>query len=126
MLDFETGLGKRVIGLGIDVHRALGPGLLESVYEECLCHELKLAGIEFGRQVPLPVIYKRVRLDCGYRLDIVVASEMILEIKAVDRLLPIHDAQILTYLRLSGHKVGLLMNFNAATLKEGLRRLVLS
>jgi GxxExxY protein len=126
MLDCETGLGKRVIGLGIDVHRALGPGLLESVYEECLCHELKLAEIDFGRQVPLPVTYKGVRLDCGYRLDVVVANEMILEVKAVDRLLPIHDAQVLTYLRLSGHKVGLLMNFNAITLKEGLRRLVLS
>lgn len=126
MLDFESGVGKRVIGLGIDVHRALGPGLLESVYEECLCHELKVAGIEFARQVPLPVVYKGVRLDCGYRLDVVIANEMILEVKAVDRLLPIHDAQVLTYLRLSGHKVGLLMNFNALTLKDGLRRLVLS
>ena len=126
MLDYESGLGKRVIGLGIDVHRALGPGLLESVYEECLCHELRLAGIEFARQVPLPVTYKGVKLDCGYRLDVLVGTEIVLEVKAVDRLLPIHDAQVLTYLRLSGHKVGLLMNFNAITLKEGLRRLVLS
>jgi len=126
MLDFETGLGKQVIGLAIDVHRALGPGLLESVYEECLCHELKAAGVEFARQVPLPIVYKDVRLDCGYRLDIVVDDEMILEVKSVERLLPIHDAQVLTYLKLSGHKVGLLMNFNSITLKEGLRRLVLS
>jgi|SRR5579864_9026711 len=126
MLDFETGLGKRVIGLAIEVHRALGPGLLESVYEECLCHELKLAGIEFARQAPLPVAYKGVRLDCGHRPDIVVANEMVLEVKSVERLLPIHDAQVLTYLKLSGHKVGLLMNFNSITLKEGLRRLVLS
>jgi GxxExxY protein len=126
MLDYESGLGKRVIGLGIDVHRALGPDLLESVYEECLCHELRLAGIEFARQVPLPVTYKGVKLDCGYRLDVLVGTEIVLEVKAVDRLLPIHDAQVLTYLRLSGHKAGLLMNFNAITLKEGLRRLVSS
>jgi GxxExxY protein len=126
MLLHETGLGERVIGLGIDVHRALGPGLLESAYEECLCYELKAAGIAFDRQVPLPVTYKSIRLDCGYRMDLVVASEIVLEVKAVDRLLPIHDAQILTYLKLSGHKIGLLMNFNSVTLKEGLRRLVLS
>lgn len=125
MLVHESGLGERVIGSGIEVHRALGPGLLESVYEECLCHELKSADIEFARQVPLSVTYKGVRLDCGYRIDIVVANEVLVEVKSVDRLLPIHDAQVLTYLKLSGLKVGLLMNFNSVLLKDGLRRLVL-
>ena len=123
-LSHESGLGERVIGLAIDVHRTLGPGLLESAYEECLCFELKRSEIGFARQVPLPVRYKEVALECGYRIDVVVANEIILEIKAIDRLLPIHEAQILTYLRLSGLKVSLLMNFNAVTLKEGLRRFV--
>ena len=118
-------LSERVIGLAIDVHRALGPGLLESAYEECLCLELRQAEIGHARQVPLPIIYKGVRLDCGYRLDIVVGEALILEIKAVEQLLPIHDAQILTYLRLSGHRVGLLVNFNTALLKNGVRRSVL-
>jgi GxxExxY protein len=118
-------LSERVIGLAIDVHRQLGPGLLESAYEECLCHEMKQGGISYARQVPLPVVYKSVRLDCGYRMDIVVEDELIIEIKAVERLLPIHEAQMLTYLRLSGHKVGLLMNFNGVVLKDGLRRFVL-
>ena len=118
-------LTSRVIGLGIDVHRELGPGLLESAYEECLCFELKQAGIAYDRQMPLAVVYKGVSLECGYRLDIVVRRELIIEIKAVERLLPIHDAQILTYLRLSGHKVGLLMNFNTVALKDGIRRFVL-
>jgi GxxExxY protein len=125
MLVYETGLGERVIGLGIEVHRALGPGLLESLYEECLCQELKAADIEYVRQAPLSVTYKGTRLDCGYRMDIVVAKEVLVEVKAVDRLLPIHDAQVLTYLKLSGLKVGLLMNFNSILLKDGLRRLVL-
>ena len=125
MLVHETGLGERVIGLGIEVHRALGPGLLESVYEECLCHELKTADIEFARQSALSVSYKGIKLDCGYRMDIVVANEVLVEVKSVDRLLPIHDAQVLTYLKLSGLKVGLLMNFNSVLLKDGLRRLVL-
>ncbi len=118
-------LTNRVIGLAIGVHRELGPGLLESAYEECLCFELKQAGIAYGRQMPLAVVYKGVSLECGYRLDIVVQRELIIEIKAVERLLPIHDAQILTYLRLSGHKVGLLMNFNTVVLRDGLRRFVL-
>jgi GxxExxY protein len=118
-------LSERVIGLAIDVHRALGPGLLESAYEECLCLELRQAEIGHARQVPLPIIYKGVRLDCGYRLDIVVGEALILEIKAVEQLLPIHDAQILTYLRLSGHRAGLLLNFNTALLKNGVRRFVL-
>jgi len=118
-------LTERVIGLAIAVHRELGPGLLESAYEECLCYELKNGGIDFARQVPLAVNYKDVRLDCGYRLDVVVSHKLLLEIKAVERLLPIHQAQILTYLRLSRIRVGLLMNFNVAVLKEGLRRIVL-
>ena len=118
-------LGERVIGLAIDVHRQLGPGLLESAYEECLCFELAQNGVPHYRQVPLPVVYKEVRLDCGYRMDIVVDSQVIVEVKAVERLLPIHTAQMLTYLRLSRYKIGLLMNFNTLQLKAGLRRLVL-
>ena len=118
-------LSERVIGLAIDVHRALGPGLLESAYEECLCLELRQAEIAHARQVPLPIVYKGVRLDCGYRLDVVVKDALILEIKAVEQLLPIHDAQILTYLRLSGRRVGLIINFNTALPKNGVRRFVL-
>ena len=118
-------LTNRVIGLAIGVHRELGPGLLESAYEECLCFELKQSGIVFGRQVPLPIVYKGTRLDCGYRLDIVVQGELIVEIKSVDHLLPIHEAQLLTYLRLGRQKVGLLMNFNSVVLKDGIQRLVL-
>jgi GxxExxY protein len=106
-LSHESGLGERVIGLSIDVHRHLGPGLLESAYEECLCFELRQAGIQHRRQVPLPIVYKDVRLDCGYRMDIVVENELIIEIKAVDRILLIHEAQMLTYLRLSGIRAGL-------------------
>ena len=117
-------LTSRVIGLAISVHRELGPGLLESAYEECLCFELKQSSIVFARQVQLPVWYKGIRLDCGYRLDVVVQGRLIVEIKAVDQLMPIHDAQLLTYLRLSGHKVGLLMNFNTTVLKDGIRRFV--
>jgi GxxExxY protein len=117
-------LTNRIIGLAIGVHRELGPGLLESAYEECLCFELKQSSIIFSRQVPLPIVYQGIQLGCGYRLDIVVQGELIVEIKAVDQLLPIHDAQLLTYLRLSGHKVGLLMNFNTVVLKDGIRRLV--
>ena len=119
-----SSLSHVVIGLAIEVHRTLGPGLLELAYEECLCYELREAGIPFERQVQLPVVYKTVRLDCGYRMDVVVAREIVLEIKAAEKLLPIHEAQLLTYLRLSGIPVGLLMNFNAAVLKDGLRRMV--
>ncbi len=118
-------LTNRVIGLAIGVHRELGPGLLESAYEECLCFELKQSGIDFSRQMPLAIVYKGIQLDCGYRLDIVVQKDLILEIKSVDQLMPIHDAQLLTYLKLSGHKVGLLMNFNTVFLKDGIRRFVL-
>ncbi len=116
---------QTVIGAGIEVHRALGPGLLESAYEECLCRELDLRKIQFDRQRHLPVNYKRIRLDCGYRLDLLVAGTVVVEIKAVDRLLPIHQAQLLTYLRLGGWKVGLLMNFNVTALKQRIKRVVL-
>jgi GxxExxY protein len=104
-LSHDGALSERVIKLAIDVHRQLGPGLLESAYEECLCCKLKEAGIAYGRQVPLAIIYKTVQLDCGYRMDIVAERELVIEIKAVERLLPIHEALMLTYLRLSGHKV---------------------
>jgi GxxExxY protein len=118
-------LSQDVIGGAIDVHRTLGPGLLETAYEECLCHELSLRGVSFRRQVPLPVLYKKVKLDCGYRMDIVVREQLIVEIKAVEKLLPVHDAQLLTYLKLSGLHVGLLINFNVPVLKQGIRRLKL-
>jgi GxxExxY protein len=116
-------LTERVIGACIEIHRALGPGLLESAYEECLCHELSLAGIKFERQKPLPVHYKGVNLDCGYRLDLVVQQKVIIELKAVENLLPIHEAQLLTYLKLSGLTLGLLINFNVAMLKQGIKRI---
>ncbi|MBW4582970.1 MAG: GxxExxY protein [Tildeniella nuda ZEHNDER 1965/U140] len=116
-------LTRQTIGSCIEVHRHLGPGLLESAYEHCLCHELSLVGLVFERQKPLPVVYKGVRLDCGYRLDLVVESRLILELKAVETLLPIHDAQLLTYLKLSRLTLGLLINFNVPVLKSGLKRI---
>jgi GxxExxY protein len=118
-------LTEKPIGLAIEIHRQLGPGLLESAYEECLCFELKESGLSFRRQVPLPIVYKSVRLECGYRLDLLVEDSVILELKTVERLLPVHEAQMLTYLRLSGIRTGLLLNFNSTVLKNGLRRLVL-
>ncbi|HEX2681435.1 MAG TPA: GxxExxY protein [Candidatus Dormibacteraeota bacterium] len=118
-------LTEKVIGLAIEVHRQLGPGLLESAYEECLCLELREAGVAFRRQVPLPITYKSIRLDCGYRLDLVIEDQLILELKSVEGLLPIHEAQLLTYMRLSGVRTGLLLNFNSAVLKNGIRRLML-
>ena len=118
-------LTEKVIGLAIEVHRTLGPGLLESAYEECFCYELKAHEVPHRRQVPLPVVYKTVRLDCGYRMDVVVEDRLVVELKTVDRLLPVHDAQLLTYLKLSGIGTGLLLNFNTAVLKDGIRRLVL-
>ena len=126
--DTETqrdSLTEKVIGLAIEVHRALGPGLLESAYEECLCFELRQAGIAFRRQVALPVVYKEVRLDIGYRIDIVIEEQLIVELKTVEKLAPIHEAQLLTYLRLSGLKIGLLLNFNTSVLKNGIKRMVL-
>ena len=124
-LSHGSAVSERVIGLAIDVHRQLGPGLLESAYEECLSFELAQNGIIYSRQVPLPVVYKSVRLDCGYRIDLVINHTLIIEVKAVERLLAIHQAQMLTYLTLGGYKIGLLMNFNTVRLKDGLRRFVL-
>jgi GxxExxY protein len=118
-------LTEKVIGLAIEVHRALGPGLLESVYEECLCFELRNAGIRFRRQVPLPVVYKEVQLEIGYRIDLIVDEQLIVELKTVDKLAPIHEAQLLTYLRLTGLKTGLLLNFSTALLRDGIKRMVL-
>jgi GxxExxY protein len=118
-------LTDAIIGAAIEVHRALGPGLLESTYEMCLCRELSLRGLRFERQVPIPADYKGVKLDCGYRADLVVQSAVLVEIKAIDSLLPIHDAQLLSYLKLGGWKVGLLINFNVGLLKHGIRRRVL-
>ena len=118
-------LTEAVIGAAIEVHRVLGPGLLESAYEQCLCYELSARGMSFARQVELPVVYKDVRLDCGYRMDLVVEDRVIVEIKTVDRLAPVHEAQLLTYLRLSGKKVGLLLNFHAVALNRGIKRMVL-
>jgi GxxExxY protein len=118
-------LSDGVIGAAIEVHRALGPGLLESAYEECLCHELNLRGIAFVRQLNLPVSYKGINLDCGYRLDIVANNCLVVELKSVETLLPVHEAQLLTYLKLSGIATGLLMNFNVPVLKNGLRRMKL-
>ena len=118
-------LTQKVIGAAIEVHRALGPGLLESAYEECLCYELSTAGLAFRKQVELPVLYKKVKLDCGYRMDIVVSESLVLEIKTVEKLLPIHQAQLLTYLKLSGLRTGLLINFNVPVLKNGIKRMKL-
>jgi GxxExxY protein len=118
-------LTQEIIGAAIEVHRVLGPGLLESAYEECLCHELNIRGISFHRQVPLPVEYKSVKLDCGYKLDILVEGGVILELKCVDRISPVHEAQLLTYLKLSGKRVGFILNFNSAVLTKGLVRKVL-
>jgi GxxExxY protein len=108
----EEKLTEAIIGAAIEVHRVLGPGLMESVYEECLCHELSLRNISFKRQVPLPIKYKNVKLDCGYRLDIIAEDKVILELKAIESLLPIHESQLLTYLKISNKPIGFLINFN--------------
>ena len=118
-------LTHQVIGSAIEVHRALGPGLLESAYEECFCWELKHNGFTVQRQVPLPVIYKQVRLNVGYRIDLIVNQELIIELKTVDKLMPIHEAQLLTYMRLSKISKGLLMNFHLPVLRDGIKRMVL-
>ena len=120
---FDDDFSEKIIGAFIEVHRHLGPGLLESAYEQCVCHELSLLGLPFERQRAVPVAYKGVLLNCGYRLDIVVSGRLIIEIKAVERLLPIHKAQVLTYLKLTKIDTALLVNFSVPVLKDGLRRL---
>jgi len=116
---------QQIIGAAIAVHRALGPGLLESAYQECLCRELTLRGIPLERQVPIPLEYRGIQLGCGYRLDILVAGSVVVEVKAIEAIAPIHEAQLLTYLRLGGWHIGLLINFNVVVLKDGIRRRVL-
>lgn len=120
-----SALSQQVIGCAIEVHRVLGPGLLESTYEQCLARELSLNNIEFVTQHQLPVEYKGVRIDCGYRVDVLVAKEIILELKSVQELMPVHEAQLLTYMRLAGMKQGFLINFNVRRLKDGLKSFVL-
>jgi len=118
-------LTEQIIGAAIEVHRAIGPGLLEAIYEECLCHELALRGLSFERQLIVPVVYKGVKLESKHRLDVLVQNTVILELKTVDRILPIHEAQLLTYLRLLSKPVGLIINFNVPALRLGIVRRVL-
>jgi len=119
-----NGLTEKIIGAAIEVHKLLGPGLLESAYEECLAYELSFANICFERQVPLPVTYKSLQLDCGYRIDLLVEKTVVLELKAVEGIQPIHEAQLLTYLKLGGWPIGLLINFKVPVLRKGIKRMV--
>ena len=119
-------LTRQIIGAAIEVDRVLGPGLLESSYEECLCHELALLRLPYRRQVPLPVVYKDVRLKEAYRLDLIVAERVVVELKAIDAIHPVHEAQMLSYLRLSGLPVGLLINFHVPVLRDGVKRFILT
>ena len=121
----EAELTKEIIGAAIEVHRHLGPGLLESAYEACLCHELASRNMQIRREVEVPVIYKGVALDCGYKIDILVDEKVVLELKAIEGILPVHEAQLLTYMRLSNKKVGFLMNFHVARMTSGIKRRVL-
>ena len=123
-MEFDP-LSKKVIGCAIEVHRHLGPGLLESTYEQCLAHELTLAGISFELQAEAPVVYKGVKIECGYRIDVLVDRQLIVELKCVSEITGVHEAQLLTYMKLSNVSVGLLMNFNVERLKDGLKRYVL-
>ena len=123
-MEFDA-LSKQVIGCALEVHRHLGPGLLESTYEQCLAHELSCAKLPFQLQVPLPVEYKDMRLECGYRIDVFVDGRLIVELKSVEKHLPIHEAQLLTYMKLARVPTGLLINFNVKLLKDGIQRFVL-
>ncbi len=123
-MEFDE-LSNRVIGCAIEVHRNLGPGLLESTYEQCFAHELKMSGMPFKLQYQLPVRYKDIKIDCGYRIDVLVDNSIIIELKSVNKILPIHQAQLLTYMKLSGISIGLLMNFNVKYMKNGIKRMVL-
>jgi len=118
-------LSNRVIGCALEVHRELGPGLLESTYEQCLAHELSQCNIPFKLQHPVPVEYKGIKLDCGYRIDLFVDNRLVVELKSVDKMLPIHQAQLLTYMKLSKTNIGLLINFNVQLIKDGIKRFVL-
>jgi GxxExxY protein len=120
----ENEISEKIIGCAIEVHKSLGPGLLESAYLECLHYEIQKAGLFVEKQKPLPLVYKEVKLDAGYRLDLIVESKVIIEVKSVEALNDVHTAQVLTYLKLSGCKLGLLMNFNVIRIVEGLKRLV--
>jgi GxxExxY protein len=120
----ENVLTDKIIGAAIEVHRHLGPGLLEAVYEECLCYELSQVGLKFQRQVPLPISYKGIKFESAYRMDVVVEDAIVIEIKATEELLPVHAAQLLTYLKSANKRVGLLINFNVPILKTGLKRIV--
>ena len=123
-MEFDR-LSNQVIGCALEVHRNLGPGLLESAYEQCLAYEMKTAGMRFKLQHPLPVEYKGIKLDCGYRIDVFIEDRIIVELKSVDKILPIHQAQLLTYMKLAGISIGLLINFNVKYLKDGIKRMVL-
>lgn len=116
---------KVIIGCAIDVHKELGPGLLESAYEECLYYELQKAGLRVEKQKPIPVVYKEIKLDCGYRTDLIVEDKIVIELKTVDEFNPVHEAQILTYLKFAEKKLGLLINFNVLKLKDGIKRYIL-
>lgn len=118
-------LTDAIIGAAIEVHRALGPGLLESAYEACMVHGLALRGLRVRSQVPVPVVYKGIGLDCGYRIDLLVNDEVVVELKAIDALAPVHEAQLLSYMKLAGKRRGLLINFNVPLLKQGIKRRVL-
>ncbi|MBA4407363.1 GxxExxY protein [bacterium] len=118
-------LTGKIIGAAIEVHKQLGPGMLESAYEECLCYELSLCGLRVERQKPIPVVYKEIKLECGYRTDLLVENKVVVELKAQDIILPVHEAQILTYLRFANIKIGLLINFNVTVLKNGIKRFIL-
>ena len=120
----ENVISKKIIGAAIEVHKQLGPGLLESTYEECLAHEFSLQKIAYRKQLPVPLTYKGYPIDCSYRLDFLVEEKVVLEIKAIDTILPVHQAQVLTYLKLGGWHLGLLINFHAPLLKHGIYRLV--
>ncbi len=121
----ENTITEKIIGCAIEVHKNLGPGLLESAYEECLLYELQKIGLDVKKQVPLPLVYKEVKLDAGYRIDLLVENKIIIEIKAVDAIADIHKAQLMTYMKLAGVKVGLLINFNVLKLKDGIVRWIL-
>lgn len=123
-MNFEP-LSKKAIGCAMEVHRQLGPGLLESAYSACLAHEFEVQQVKYVKEMPLPIAYKGITLDCGYRLDFMVQNELIIELKSVEKLLPIHEAQVLSYLKLSGKRIGLLINFNVQLLKTGIKRLVM-